>query len=141
MGKDKGKTKPKKEAPSPLHSGSEAVMAVHERDNPAMTADSDSEISDRMARHDSGASLPNTPGTSEAKVHRDPVAGMFVPGPRVPGQPTSHDVLAVDANDSAQTDALRRSSAPSMPNGMPPGPADRPVVNVLDVDDVQRLAE
>jgi hypothetical protein len=133
----KDKSKPKKptppqrsEPPSPMHSASEAVMAVYHRDNTAMTADSDAEISDRMARRDSGASHPN-------KAHRHPATGQYVEG--VPGQPTIHDVLAVDANDSTQTDAMRRSAAPSAPNGPPVGPNDTPATRVLDSGNLEDL--
>ena len=146
MGKKDGKKKPKspqrsgEDAPSPAHHASEVVTELHR--TPTMVADSDAEIAQRMQRSSSGASnldhelMTDTSG----KVHRDPVAGMFVPGPRVPGQPTSHDVLAVDANISAQTDALRRSSAPTAPNGPPPvGPNDTPAVRVLDSGDLEDL--
>ena len=148
MGKKDAKKSPKpskkaqqrSEAPSPLHAGSAAVVAIHDRDNPAMTADSDAEISDRMARRSSGASAPDhTPTTEDKAAYRHGASGQYVEGPSMPDM--THEVAALDMADPAAAQAMRRSSAPSMPNGMPAAPDVGPALRALDPDDVSRLSE
>jgi hypothetical protein len=53
----------------------------------------------------------------------------------------THDVTVFDLNDDAQNVAMRRSTAPSMPNAMPAGPDVKPAVNVLDMSTLQELTE
>jgi hypothetical protein len=142
--KDKKSPKPKtptpqrsEEAPSPLHSGSEAVVAAHDRDNPAMTADSDAAISERMQRRESGASLPNGPHDNKGRF-RHGGTGQYTEGPSMPDM--GHEAVQLDLNDPAAQAAMIRTTPTSMPNGMPPPPGDiGPAVNVLDSGDLEDL--
>ena len=133
------KTAQRSEAPSPLHAGSEGVAAIQHHNNPAMTADGDREISDRIDRRDSGASLPNTPGT-EAKSNRHSGTGRYTDeGPSMPGM--GHEVLQIDLGDPSQQVAMTRITPTSAPNGPPVGPRDVPAVNILDTMSLNELTE
>jgi hypothetical protein len=144
VGKKDGKKKPKspqrsgEDAPSPAHHASEVVTELHR--TPAMVADSDAEIAQRMQRSSSGANnLDHELMTdAETKMHRQ-TSGQFTGGPSV-DMPTAHSVVQVDLNDAGQSDGMRRAPT-SAPNGPPVGPNDSPAVHVLDAGDLQGLTE